>query len=304
MGLAESIVVHVVGWGHLEATGTEFNVHVAVLDDRNYPADHRHDNLMSTEPLVLRILRVDAHRGITHNGLRTCCSHDCIVAASLVHVKYFALFAGRNDWVHICVCHIVAEVEELGLFVTIDDLLGAEHGLCLRIPVDHTEAPVDESLVVEVHENTHHRLAAGVVHCECGTVPVAGRAELLELLEDDSAVLLFPFPGIFEEFLTGEVALPDAHSGKLVDDLCLSCDGCVVGTRHPAGVLAVHTCLTDKDILDGVVEHVAHMEDTSHVRWWYHYRVRLPFIRFRMKELVLEPVGVPFVFGLCRIVLC
>ena len=76
-----------------------------------------------------------------------------------------------------------------------------------------------------------------------------------------------PCPRVLEELLAGEVALLDALFGKAVDDFCFCRYGSVVGARHPACVLAVEASLANEDVLNGVVEHVAHVEDTGHIGW-------------------------------------
>lgn len=108
-------------------------------------------------------------------------------------------------------------------------------------------------------------------------------------------MLLFPFPGMFEELLAGEVALAYTLGGKFCHHLCLSGYGGVVGAGHPEGVFAQQTCATYEDILDGVVEHVTHVEYAGHVWRGYYYGVRLARIGFGVKQAMLQPVGIPLV---------
>ena len=49
----------------------------------------------------------------------------------------------------------------------------------------------------------------------------------------------------------------------------------MVGTRHPASVLALHAGAAYKDILNGLVEHVSHVEYTRHIGWRNNHRIRL-----------------------------
>ena len=46
--------------------------------------------------------------------------------------------------------HIIFQVVELRLLILVYHLLVAEGSLCLGIPVDHAQATVDESFVIEV----------------------------------------------------------------------------------------------------------------------------------------------------------
>ena len=187
---------------------------------------------------------------------------------------------------------------EMALGILVDNLLVTDCGMSLRIPVHHPHSPVDPALLVEINEGIDDSIGKVGIHSELGPVPVAGCAELAELAENDSAVLLLPLPGIFEELLAGQIFLIDTLSLKPGDNLALCRNGGVVRTRNPAGILAVHPGLPDKNIIQRIVEHVAHMKDTRHVRRRNDDCIRLSFIRLRMKELLLQPPGVPLVFNL------
>src|SRR6185503_7126325 len=77
----------------------------------------------------------------------------------------------------------------------------ARHG----IPVDHPFAMVNQTLLVEIYEHTCD--AAGVfrVHREAFAGPIAGAPEFPELLNDNAAVLFFPFPDFLEEFFAAQI---------------------------------------------------------------------------------------------------
>ena len=57
------------------------------------------------------------------------------------------------------------------------------------------------ALGVQVGKHVVHAVAAHLVHGKGGAVPVAAGAKFLELLENDSAVLVRPFPGVFQKGL-------------------------------------------------------------------------------------------------------
>ena len=77
--LTEHIVVGVVGRCDFQTTRTKLDIHVAVFDDGNDTIHQRHNDLAAFQPLVLRILRIDTHGSIAHDGLRTCGGHHCVV---------------------------------------------------------------------------------------------------------------------------------------------------------------------------------------------------------------------------------
>src|SRR5262245_18755219 len=77
-------------------------------------------------------------------------------------------------------------------------------------------------------------------------------------------VLLVPdllLEGRAAELLARELALLE----QLLLDHGLRGDAGVVGARHPQRVVAAHAPVTDHDVLDRVVEPVAHVQDAGHV---------------------------------------
>ena len=272
--LAQHVVVHVVGRGDLQGSRTELDVDVRVADDGDRAADERHDDAgVGGQILIARVVGVDAEGRIAEDGLGTGRGDDDDAVGSF---------------------DLVAQVVELSVRLLEDDLLVREGGLCGGVPVDHAHAAVDLALVVEVAEDAQHAFGADVVHREAGAVPVARGAELAQLLEDHAAVLLLPLPGVFEELLTRERGLLDALFAEHGDDLCLGSDRGVVHAGDPAGVLARHAGAAHQHILQRVVEHVAHVEHAGDVGGRDDDRIGLALVGFRMEELVVDPVVVPF----------
>ena len=304
MGLTQHIVVGVVGRSHLQATRTEFDIHVAVLDDGNHTAHQRHDHLAALQPLVLRVLGVDTHGGITHDGLRTGGSHHSVVALLIlmddVAISLECLLVVES----LQTVNIIFQMEQVTLLLAIDHFLGREGGECLRIPVHHAESAIDESLVIEVNEYLDDTLRTLLVHREGGAVPVAAGTQAAQLLQDDATVLISPVPGVLQELLTGEIALLDAFGGEFLHHLGFCSDRGMVSTRYPAGILTFHTGTAHQDILNRIVQHVPHVEHTSHVGRWNDDGVGLTTVWFARKELMLCPVLVPFSLDFCGAVFC
>ena len=176
---------------------------------------------------------------------------------------------------------------EMALGVTVDDLIVRYCSVGDRIPVHHAVTVINEAFLVEIYESGDDGGAELGIHCELGAVPVAGRAEFAQLLEDNAAVLLFPRPGVLEELLAGEVFLADSLRGKACDHLALRSYGGVVGTWHPAGVLAVHAGFADEYVVKGIVEHVTHVKDTCHIGRRNYDCIGGPGIGLRVKTPVL-----------------
>ena len=107
-------------------------------------------------------------------------------------------------------------------------------------------------------------------------------------------MLVSPVPSVLQEFLTAQVVLLDALLSQTLHHLSLGSDRCVVGTRHPACVLAFHTCTAHKDILNSVVEHVSHVQHTCYVWWRYYYSVWFSTVWLAAEKFVVKPVLIPF----------
>ena len=286
------------GRSHLQATRTEFDIHVAVLDDGNHAAHQRHDHLAALQPLVLRVLGVDTHGGITHDGLRSCGSHYGIVAFRIlmddVAISLECLLVVES----LQTVNIIFQMEQVTLLLAIDHFLGREGGECLRIPVHHAESAIDESLVIEVNENLDDTLRTLLVHREGSAVPVTAGTQAAQLLQDDATVLISPVPSVLQELFTCQVTLFDALFGELLHHLCLSRNRGMVSTRYPAGILTFHACTAHQDILNRIVQHVSHVEHTSHVWWWDHDCIRLTGVGFAGEQFVVQPILIPFRFDL------
>ena len=264
MPLANLVVVSVVGRGHFKAAGSEVHLDVVVFDNRYLPVDQRNEHLLATQSVIAFIGGIHANSGICHNGFGTGSGDYQEVIGRIA-------FTVRNK---------IAEMVEMALGIAVDNLVVRYGGMCHGIPVDHAVAVIDQPLLVEIHECGRNGVAQCRLHGKLGTVPVAGCSELTKLLENDAAVLLFPLPGIFEELLASQVFLFDSPLGKPCHDLALGGYASVVGTGHPAGVLAVHTRLAYEHVVQGVVEHMAHMEYARYVGRGDNNRVGLPGVRF------------------------
>ena len=78
----------------------------------------------------------------------------------------------------------------------------------------------------------------------------------------------------------------------------------MVGARHPQGGIALHPLGADEHILHGVIQRMAHVELTGHVRRGHDDGVRLLVgVRFRVEVAAVLPELVDTVFHLAGIVL-
>jgi hypothetical protein len=76
----------------------------------------------------------------------------------------------------------------------------------------------------------------------------------------------------------------------------------MVCTRHPAGIPPQKPGSSDKDILQGIIEHVAHVQYPCDVGRRDDYCIRLPFIGDRSEIIMLQPVVIPVLFYISRLI--
>ena len=302
MCLTQNVVVGVMGGSHLQATSTELNFHIAVLNHVDHAANQRHDDLAALEPLVLGILGIDAHGGIAHDGLGAS-GGDYGIVALLILVDDVALGTQLLLVLEgLQTVNIISEVIQMALFLVVDNLLITQCGLGLGIPVHHAQATVDVALVIEVHKDLENALAAGFVHGEGGTAPVTGGAQFAQLLQNDAAVLMRPVPSMLEELVAREVTLAYTLLGKALNHLSLSCNRGMVSTRHPKGILALHARTADEDVLNGVVEHVTHVQDARHIGRRDDNAIGFTLVGHALEQVVRFPILIPLVLDLFGVV--
>ena len=258
---------------HLQATRTELDVYIAVFNHRDFAAHKRHNDPFTLKPLVFGVGRVDAHRHVAHDGLRARSGHNGVASALVLmhHIAFGHRFGGSGG----VFTHIILHVIKLGVLVLVDHFLVGKGRLELGVPVDHAHAAIDQAFPVKVHEHVDDALGTLIVHSECRAVPVARGTNLAQLFKNDAAVFVGPVPGVFEKLLTCEVFLLYAALGQAVEHLDFCGNRSVVGARHPASIFAFHTGATHENILDGFVEHMAHVQHAGHVGRGYHHRVGL-----------------------------
>ena len=119
--------------------------------------------------------------------------------------------------------------------------------------------------MVERDEDFEDRLGQALVHGEALARPVAGGAEPLQLVEDHAAGFGLPLPHLADEFLAADVAAMDLALHQLALDDHLRGDAGMVHARLPEHVLAAHALEADEDVLQRVVERVAHVQRAGDV---------------------------------------
>ena len=266
--------------GDLQRARTELDIDVFVADHRDRTVHQRHDDArIGRQGGVARVVGVDAQRRVAQNGFRARRGDDDRL------VRAFDL---------------VAQVVEFAVRLLEDHLFVRKRRFRRGVPVHHAYAAVNPALFEQVAEDFDDALGAGLVHREAGPLPVARGAQLAQLLEDHAAVLLLPFPSVFEELFTRERRFFDALFVQHRHDLGLGGDRRVVHARYPAGVLARHAGAAHQHVLQRVIEHVTHVEHARYVGGRNYDRIGFALIGFRVKQAFFDPVVVPFRLDLLR----
>ena len=164
-------------------------------------------------------------------------------------------------------------------------------GAAVRTPVDYTLA--DEYFL--------NCFRAALVESKALTLPVAGRAELLELVLYLAAVLMCPVPCAFKESVAADIVFGNSVGFHFGNDLCLGCNGSMVGSGQPQRGISLHTLCAYKDILQCFVKRVPHVELSRYVRRRDNYGVGLLFrVAFGVEVFLLLPVLVDALLEIFR----
>ena len=204
--------------------------------------------------------------------------------------------------------HLHFEIIKLALLLLHDDLLVREGGQRFRAPIHHPFAAINEPLFIQVHEHPLHASRVILIHRESQPRPVTARAELFQLLDDDAAVLLFPFPNVLEQLLASEIIamLHSAFLAQLALHHILRRDARMIRPRQPKHLLAIHPRLARQNVLNSVVEDVPHVEHSCDIRRRNYNRICRPRIahprRVCRERLLFQPGRVPLRLNCARFI--
>ena len=156
---------------------------------------------------------------------------------------------------------------ERALGLDLHDLEVRDRGLELGVPIDKPLVLVNEPLAIELDENLGHRAREALVEREPLAAPVAGGAEALELGDDRAARFRLPRPDPLHEGFAAQgapVGLLPLHEHSLHHHL--GGDAGMVDAGLPQNVPPVHAPIAAQDVLQRVVERMAHVQIAGDVR--------------------------------------
>ena len=268
----DGIVVEIMRAGDLDRARAEILVGVFVGDDRDQAAmlfwSDRDFAELADDGCVTFVRRVHRNRAIAQHGFRAGGGDRDIVAhlaqsnvAVLVSFDIFIAFAPRER---------VFEMPHMAGGFDIFDLEIRDRGFEMRIPVDQAFSAINQTLVIHVDKDLDHGvveillgrfgITGRAAHGERLARPVAGCAQALELADDIAARFRFLVPDEADEFLAAHIGAAAIGFGQFAFDHHLGGDARMVGAGLPERVMAAHPVPADQDILQRVVEGMAHMQ--------------------------------------------
>ena len=245
VSLAYLVIVAVMGRGHLQGAGTELHLGMLVEDQRDDPVSQRQPDADPGQVTVALVIGMHRHTGIAEHGLGPGSGHHHVARA-----------------IGIGIAHMV----ELALGVLVLDLVVGQGCLAAGAPVDNIVAFVDQAFLEQTDKDFAHRLRQALIHGKSLALPVAGRTEFLQLVDDRAAFFLPPLPNFVDKGLAPQLVPAFTLACQLPFNDILGGDTGMVRSRNPHGVIPAHTVITGQDILQSVVEGMTDMQHSCDVR--------------------------------------
>jgi hypothetical protein len=151
-------------------------------------------------------------------------------------------------------------VPEIALDLDLLDLEVGNRGLQLRVPVDQPLVLVDQAFLVKLTNTLSTAFDSPSSMVKRSRDQSQDAPSRLQLADDDAAGFVLPLPDLVEERLAADGAAVDLALGQLALDHHLRGDAGMVETRLPQHVPAPHALEAAQDVLQRVVERVAHMQ--------------------------------------------
>ena len=245
----------------------EIKLYILIRNNRYGLIYNRKNNIFAHNILIALIRRIYGYTGIAQHGFRACSGHDKIFVAAL-----YAIFYMPKEGILFFVFHLCV----------------AQRRFTFRTPIYNTVSLINKPFIIKRNKYLRNSLAAALVHCETLALPVAGGADAFKLLNNTPAVLRLPFPRPLQEFFASQIVFCFALLCKGINYLYLGGNACMVGTRQPQRLIALHTLKTDNCILHHVIQRMPHMQLSRNIGRRHNYckgflirvylRMKIPFI--------------------------
>ena len=173
MALCDLVVVEIMRRGDLDATAAERRIDIRIADDGHVPIRERQAHTAADQMPVTLIIGVHGDRRVAQHGLRP---------------------GGRDDEKAVAIAKRIAQVPQMAHLLFGDHLQIGQRGLEHWIPIDQPFAAIDQSLCIQAHEGFGHRLRKFRIHGELLAPPIDRCAQAAQLLRNQSAGGVLPFP--------------------------------------------------------------------------------------------------------------
>ena len=243
---ADFEVVEIMRRRDLHRAGTLFRVGIIISDDRNPATDQRQDDVLADQRHIALVVRIHRDGGVTEHGLGARSANDD-EGGGIFRIEDLAL-------------QRIAQIPQAALDLDLLHFEIGDRGEQFGVPVHKAFVLVDQAFAMQLHKHLDDGARQPLVHREAFARPVAGRAETLQLIDDNAAAFRLPLPHALEKFLAAHLAaarLPALH--QLALDHHLSGNAGMVGTGLPQHVAAAHALEAAQHVLQGIVERMAHV---------------------------------------------
>ena len=174
MTLSYLEIVGVMCRGNLYYAGTKLLIYISVCDNRNLTTYQRQDHGLTYDIFIPLVIRVYCQGAVAKQGFRS---------------------GGSDLYELVTALNRIIDMPEMACLLLVLYLCVRDRGLADRTPVDDTGSLIDIALLMQAQEYLLYGLGAALVHGEALSVPVAGGANLLQLIYDGAAILFPPLPG-------------------------------------------------------------------------------------------------------------
>ena len=266
MTLGHLPVVGVVGGGNLYHTSSKGPVNVGVRHHRDATTGEGQDDPFADELLVAGILRVDCHGSVSQKGFRA--GGGNLDAAAAGEHGAVLQSDGRNGGSSL---NLVVDVVHCTGSVVVLHLVVGQSGAAGGAPVHQIVSSIDEPPLVEGDKDLPHRLGKPLVQSKALPAPVHAVAQFSLLAGDDFVVLPLYLPGALKELLPPQIPAGKPLGLQAALHHVLGGDSGMVGSGNPQHIVPPHAVVANHNVLQGIVEAMAHVEDTGDVRRGNHH---------------------------------
>ncbi len=194
------------GWGNFDAARPEGRIDELIANNWNRLVAQWQKRTTPNQCLVAFIVGMHGHGLVAQHGFGSGGGdHDELMSMGMSLV----------------IEQRILHMPEMAMLFRHDHLFIRQGSAGGWIPVDHSRAAINQAALIQLDKHPQHTVGVRLVHRESFAAPVTGTTQLLELLNDDPAMLFFPFPDFVEELIASEIIPMLDHlffAQRLLDD--------------------------------------------------------------------------------------